>query len=477
MIKLTAITKLTAFSALLLVAQFAGVRAQQTQARAAARETPATRRVVSDAEAAAWPSIFHGAMSGSDPALSDTKLARCNPAPTLRVLFVGNSFTYVHNVPALVQEIASSLPGPCIETSMIASGGATLEDHWRDESVSSRIREGRWTHVVLNDQSTFGEGWFLEGNARVGTSGSELMEFGGRFAKLIRQAGANPVFLAHWANADAPARDQQRLDYLFTRVAHDTGSAIANAGRGIKRMQAEHPAITPYFTDKHHLSPAGAYLEAMIIYATLTGRSPVGAARRLQGHEVEFNRGIVSDSSGILVDIPAREASAIQRIAKLTYLDGRGRPTSLSAPNPLSTEFPTVPAVGDKVDPVDLRGHWRGVSRVLPNLENDPVTIDFSLIGRMEPSGSDTLQLITSQLRFVGPATLALEGGRIVVRAPVMPQPPSRGHPQPLIVELQFVMHGDVMIGVATIRQRFAGTTSSFDAIGRFEAKRVGPPF
>ena len=42
----------------------------------------------------------------------------------LQVLFIGNSFTYVNNVPRLIEAIAASLPGPCIETAMIASGGA-----------------------------------------------------------------------------------------------------------------------------------------------------------------------------------------------------------------------------------------------------------------------------------------------------------------------------------------------------------------
>jgi hypothetical protein len=404
------------------------------------------------------------------------KRVACDRSRTLRVLFVGNSFTYVHNVPALVQGVASSLPGPCIETSMIASGGATLEDHWHNDVVASRIREGHWTQVVLNDQSTFGEGWWLEGKARVGTSGRELMDFGERFAQLIRQSGAIPVFLAHWANADAPARDQQALDYMFSRVARQNDSGLAQAGWGIKHMQAQLSSITPYFTDGHHLSPAGAYLEAMIVYSTLTSRSPAGAASRLEGHEVEFNRGAVSDSIAVLVDIPAREAATIQGIADLAFSHGRGRPLVVAAPPALSAEFPTIPANGDKIDQSDLRGHWRGVSFVLPNPDGE-VTIDYSITAGSELSHQDTLELSTTTLRFAGPATTTVDGNQIVIRASVMPtQGPGRGHPHPLEVELRAVMRGGVMTGVATIQQRFAGTTSSFDAIGRFEAKRVGPP-
>jgi hypothetical protein len=416
-----------------------------------------------------------GAIVASGGAPGNAERAPCDPARKLRVLFVGNSFTYVQNVPALVKEVAASLSGPCIETAMIASGGATLEDHWRSDSVAARIRGGKWTHVVLNDQSSFGEGWWLEGRPRVGTSGRELARFGGRFGRLIREAGAIPVFLAHWADEDAPARDQQALDHLVAAVARQTGGVAAPVGQSIKRMQSELPAIPPYFTDHHHLSPAGAYLEALVIYSTLTGRSPIGAAPRIDGLAVEFNRGIVSDSVVTLVDLAAPDATAIQRIAEATSRTAGERNPAGSAPKPLSAEFPPVPTGGDVVRRRALVGHWRGGSRVLPNPAGDSVRIDLSVEDGSEPSRPATVELRAGELQFDGPATVSLEGKQIVVHASVLPQPARRSPTEPLVVELRAVLRGNLLIGVATIRQRFAGTMSSFDAIGRFEARRVAP--
>ena len=103
--------------------------------------------------------------------------ATCDHARTVRVLFVGNSYTYVNNVPHLVEVIASGLSGPCVESTMIASGGATLRDHWNSDSVARRIRADRWTAVVLQDQSSFGEQWAVDGRPRLGGSGAELAEF------------------------------------------------------------------------------------------------------------------------------------------------------------------------------------------------------------------------------------------------------------------------------------------------------------
>ncbi len=153
--------------------------------------------------------------------------AGCDSTHILRVLFIGNSYTYVHNVPRLVEGIAATLHGPCIASTMIAVGGATLEMHWNADSVVRRIREGRWTHVVLNDQSTFGEAWMVDGRARVEGTGRELAEFARRFGEVIRGANAKPVLLAHWSDEDAPPRDQQALDYTFAKVARATGAVAA----------------------------------------------------------------------------------------------------------------------------------------------------------------------------------------------------------------------------------------------------------
>ena len=49
---------------------------------------------------------------------------------TLRVLFVGNSYTYYSNMPHLVSLISDSTKVKLI-TSKSTAGGATLSDHWK----------------------------------------------------------------------------------------------------------------------------------------------------------------------------------------------------------------------------------------------------------------------------------------------------------------------------------------------------------
>src|SRR5262249_46339246 len=112
-----------------------------------------------------------------------------------------------------------------------------------------------------------------------------------------------------------------------------------------------------------------------------------------------------------------------------------------------------------------------------PNPAGDSVLIQFTFGSGSTSSAVDSLHLRTSELHFAGPATATVVGSRVVIRASVMPERTRTRTPsQPFAAELQAVMRGGEMIGVATIHQRFTAPSSSFDAIGRFEARRAAAP-
>jgi hypothetical protein len=328
--------------------------------------------------------------------------------------------------------------------------------HWKADTVVGRIRAGKWTHVVLNDQSTFDETWLLEGKSRIGTSGQELNEHGKQFADVIRAAGAQPLLLAHWADKDHSPRDRQALAAVFSRFSDVTGVALIPAGAGIARMQRELPQLDPYLSDGHHLSAAGAYLEALAIYFAITGRSPLGAARTIRGPAVEFNRGIVfADSIVHLVDLQPADAAAIQRIVASTKSE------QIKAPPPLSAEIPPIPD-GDPIAVANVKRTWSGRSSVLPTPQNEPTTIELR---------ADTLYLDAGPLKLAGPATLTVENNQLVIRGSLI-APPVRGRiPPPFVVELRGSVRNGTMQGLLTIVQGVPGSLGTFNALGRYEMK------
>lgn len=62
-------------------------------------------------------------------------------APSPRILFIGNSYTSVNNLPAIFKQIvnSASLPEPTIEAS--TPGGLTLQQHSKRAATVAKIDE------------------------------------------------------------------------------------------------------------------------------------------------------------------------------------------------------------------------------------------------------------------------------------------------------------------------------------------------
>ncbi|HEY9176788.1 MAG TPA: hypothetical protein VIN07_03815 [Flavipsychrobacter sp.] len=70
----------------------------------------------------------------------------------VRVLFLGNSYTYYNNMPALVANMATTT-GDTLVWEMETPGGYTLADHYTSLASKNKIKQGNWDYVVLQEQS------------------------------------------------------------------------------------------------------------------------------------------------------------------------------------------------------------------------------------------------------------------------------------------------------------------------------------
>jgi type II secretory pathway component GspD/PulD (secretin) len=71
---------------------------------------------------------------------------------TLSVLFLGNSYCSVNNLPQLVQNLSASAGKTLIIDSNMP-GGFTLTGHSSDPSSTAKISQGNWDYVILQEQS------------------------------------------------------------------------------------------------------------------------------------------------------------------------------------------------------------------------------------------------------------------------------------------------------------------------------------
>src|SRR6185312_15598438 len=73
-------------------------------------------------------------------------------AKTLKVLFIGNSYTFVNNLPQMVADVSSSMGDTLIFDSYTV-GGYAFSDHSTDPLCAAKISSQQWDYVILQEQS------------------------------------------------------------------------------------------------------------------------------------------------------------------------------------------------------------------------------------------------------------------------------------------------------------------------------------
>ena len=100
-------------------------------------------------------------------------------------------------------------------------------------------------------------------------------EYAKRHSATVRKHGARPVWFMSWAYADKPEMTAQ-LAEAYTVAGNENNALVIPAGLAFARAISKQPELNLYVADKRHPSLAGTYLATCVVFASLTGRSPVG---------------------------------------------------------------------------------------------------------------------------------------------------------------------------------------------------------
>ena len=178
----------------------------------------------------------------------------------MRVLFLGNSFTYFHALPVMAHHLTGW------ETDAVTRGGAYLHDFLNpgDEmyaQAEAALKNGRWDYVVLQEQSF---------NA-IGNQADFLMSCK-KLCEKIRAVGAVPVFYASWAYREGSEKLNKTgvsygsmakgLEDAYAKAARENEGRMANVGAAFTACRE---AYEVYEADDYHPSVYGSYLAACMI--------------------------------------------------------------------------------------------------------------------------------------------------------------------------------------------------------------------
>ena len=285
-----------------------------------------------------------------------------NAAP-VRVLFIGNSYTYFHNLPEMFARLAAAAKRP-VETRMVAPGGWRLKDHWEKGAGRQALAEGRWDYVVLQDQSTLGVTLYVEGKARA-SSDEVFRPFADRWAVAIKQAGARPAFYLTWARKASP-EDQDTLTHAYMSAARASGALVAPVGLAWQRVRRQHPAIELFEPDGSHPSPTGSYLAACAFVAALLDQDPTGLPATVTGAPVDLEtEQVQAGKTAVLAKLSPEEARALQQAAWAAWQEVKKNGGYVDA-KPLAPGLAALPAP-KPVSAASLAGTWTGTLLMHPS--------------------------------------------------------------------------------------------------------------
>jgi hypothetical protein len=190
-------------------------------------------------------------------------MAKKSQPQSIRMLFIGNSFTQRNNLPGLLAELAAARD-LSVAHELISAGGASLRTHWNAGVAAKTIATGGYDYVVLQEQSTL-----PVKNARRMAENVRL------FDEAIKQAGSKTVLYMTWARQHSP-ESQRVIADAYHSIGQELGATVVPVGLAWQKFLAQHDKPVLHDRDQSHPTLAGSYLAACVFLATLLQVNPVG---------------------------------------------------------------------------------------------------------------------------------------------------------------------------------------------------------
>lgn len=242
-----------------------------------------------------------------------------NPAPAtaaageLRVLFIGNSLTYVNDLPRELQAmVAAAYPGgPSLRYESVTPPGCTLQKHWNDGNAGSKIAEGRWDYVVLQEQSQIPF-----------SDRDQMFRYARLFDQEIKRAGAKTVLYMTFPLKKRFYRGDSLPD-VYAALGKELGAIVVPVDVAWHEAAKLDPKLALYKADGVHPAPAGTYLAACCFADRLWGR-PTNPFPRILHRANQLDKP--------LVELDERQARKLQQAAAAAVFPA-GKPAAAEAAN------------------------------------------------------------------------------------------------------------------------------------------------
>jgi len=222
---------------------------------------------------------------------------------TIKLLFIGNSATYVHDIPQTLASLAGKAGYP-VEANAIAKGGYTISQHAdsgsdHGKAVLDEIAKG-YDIVFLQDNGNCisSEDMRSASKAACGTLNAAIRAAGAETFIYIRPPYGKDSF------GCTPFEQCVEFDKLFLEISKQLGTGNVYVNRAFAYAM-NHLPYDLWGPDHAHISEYGAYLAVCVFFSSLFHVSST-----------------VLDPNGL----PLQDARALQQAADKIVLDGHTFP-------------------------------------------------------------------------------------------------------------------------------------------------------
>lgn len=197
---------------------------------------------------------------------------------TRKVLFLGNSYTYVNNLPQIVSQLATNTGDVFLYDSNLI-GGYTLQDHAASTISQNKILSDNWDYVILQEQSQ---------RPAFPVAGSFFDGFSNLTAFINQNKPCAQIMsFMTWGHQNGDAQNCPSNPSVCTYTGMDNliqerymsfsntfESEVTPVGVVWRYIKENHPNINLYQSDGSHPSLAGSYIAACCFYTSLFRKDP-----------------------------------------------------------------------------------------------------------------------------------------------------------------------------------------------------------
>lgn len=207
------------------------------------------------------------------------------PADPIKILFIGNSYTFSNQspekpqLPEKIKEICLAGKNPVyLQFDQVLKGGDSLKGHWNRGLAQEKIKSAKWDLVVLQDHSNMA----LKDSA-------QLKEYVLKFDSIIKKTGAKTLLYMTWAKANLPETIEQ-ISKVYESVGKEINAKVVPCGIAWSMALKEHPEWKLHWDDNSHPNTRGVYLNTCVFYQTLTNCTPLPSSYSFTANNITLSK-------------------------------------------------------------------------------------------------------------------------------------------------------------------------------------------